>query len=157
MISPEMLRRFSLFAGVDPALFKEVAMISDEIELGEGKWLFHEGTEADALYLVLSGRVELTIDLDEKGQRQVGLSTMVEGDVVGWSALIEPYEFTLGARTLTSSKLVKISSSGLLNLMESNPTFGYTLMTRLAKALGERLTNLRVQFVSLAVDQGLVG
>lgn len=149
MISPETLRRFSLFAGIDPAAFKDLAMAGDEVNLKEGDWLFKEGEDADALYLILSGEVELKINLDEKGARQADLSTLVEGDVTGWSALLEPCAYTLNAVAAADTRVVKLDAAQLRELMDRNTNVGYVLMGRLAQALADRLTNLRVQFVSL--------
>lgn len=152
MISPEMLRRYSLFAGLDPALFKEIAMLGDEITLEKDEWLFHEDDEADALYLVASGAVELKIQLGQQAAAHFAdLSTLVEGDVVGWSALVEPYVYTLSAVAASPATLIRLDAPRLRALMDENSEFGYTLMSRLAGALGERLTHLRVQFVSLVV------
>lgn len=151
MISPEALRRFSLFAGLDPAVFKDLAMAGEEIDLPAGAVLFSEGGDADALYLISDGTVELKINMDEAGTRQFGLQTLVAGDVVGWSALVEPYRYTLSAAANTPVRLVRLDAGALHELMDADLELAYTLMHRLAQALGQRLTNLRVQFVSLVV------
>ncbi len=151
MISPETLRRFSLFAGLDPAWFKDIAMVGEEVKLAQGEWLFHEGDDADALYLVLNGSVELKIDLDVQSSRQADISTVSAGEVLGWSALVEPEVYTLGAVAASDVQLVRLDAAGLRKLMEQNCEFGFHLMRQLAKVLGQRLTNLRVQFVSLVV------
>ena len=149
MISPEVLRRFSLFAGLDPDMFKELAMVSEEVALSADEWLFEEGGDADALYLILSGTVELTINLDEAGKRKADLTTLVEGDVAGWSALVEPYVYTMGAKATSDTKVVKLDGEELREKMTANPEMGLLLMHHLAQALGQRLNNLRVQFISL--------
>lgn len=151
MISPETLRRFSLFAGLDPAWFKDIAMVGEEVKLAQGEWLFHEGDDADALYLVLNGSVELKINLDVQSSRQADISTVSAGEVLGWSALVEPEVYTLGAVAASDVQLVRLDAAGLRKLMEQNCEFGFHLMRQLAKVLGQRLTNLRVQFVSLVV------
>jgi CRP/FNR family transcriptional regulator, cyclic AMP receptor protein len=151
MISPETLRRFSLFAGLDPAWFKDIAMVGEEVKLAQGEWLFHEGDDADALYLVLNGSVELKINLDVQSSRQADISTVSAGEVIGWSALVEPEVYTLGAVAASDVQLVRLDAVGLRKLMEQNCEFGFHLMRQLAKVLGQRLTNLRVQFVSLVV------
>ncbi len=151
MISPETLRRFSLFAGFDPAWYKDIAMIGEEVRLAQGEWLFHEGEEAEGLYLVLSGSVDLKINLDEKGSRQADVSTAAAGETVGWSALVEPGLYTLGAVAASDVQLVRLDAAGIRGLMEQNCTMGFRLMQQLAKVLGQRLTDLRVRFVSLVV------
>ena len=151
MISPESLRRFSLFGGIDPAFFKDLAMLGENLSFSEGDWLFAEGAEAAGLYLLERGTVELKINLNEEGTEHADLSTLVEGNVIGWSALVEPYQYTLGAVATSDVSVIKLDALALRRMMASNPEMGYTIMTHLANALGERLTNLRVQFVSLTL------
>nr|MBN1228594.1 cyclic nucleotide-binding domain-containing protein [Anaerolineae bacterium] len=153
MISPEILRRFSLFAGIEPSRFNDIAMASEEISLSEGEWLFEEGDPASSLYLLLNGRVELKINLDEKGKRQADLHTMTGGSVIGLSSLVDPHIYTLSAQALSPVKLAKIDAHKMIEMMESDTDFGYTIMIGLSKILTDRLISLRIQFVSLAVDK----
>lgn len=148
MISPETLRRFSFFAGVEPALLKEIAMLGEEVAYQADEWLFHQGDPAEALYLILEGSVDLKMNLDEAGTRQVDVCTLVEGDVVGWSALVEPHVYTLGAVATGSTRLAKLDGAGLRNLMARDPAAGYWIMQRLTQVLARRLTNMRVRFAS---------
>jgi CRP-like cAMP-binding protein len=149
MISPEQLRRFSLFAGLDPGIFKELAMIGEEVTFGEGEWLFHERDEADAMFLVLSGTVDLKISLDKAGTRHADLATLVEGEMVGCSALVEPYTYGLGCVSSSEVRLVKMDAEGLRELMAQKPEQGLVLMSHVAQVIRSRLTNLRVRFVSI--------
>lgn len=149
MLSPETLRGSSLFAGMDPAFFDEIAMLGDEVEYLEGEWLFREGHKADAVFLLIEGSVELKINFDEAGERQQDLTTLVTGNFLGFSALLEPYVYTLSAAATTKTRAAKIDAAGLRKLMENNPAIGYRLMSGLASVIAERLTNLRMQFVSM--------
>ena len=149
MISPEVLRRFSLFAGLDAEVFKSLAMTGEEITVSAGEWLFREGAAADALYLIMDGAVDLKIDLNEAGTEQADLSSLVSGEVTGWSALVEPYVYTLGAVAMSDTCVARLDGAQLRALMEEQPEVGYTLMHRVAQVIATRLTNLRVRFVSL--------
>ena len=149
MISPEVLRRFTLFAGLDAEVFKSLAMTGEELTVSAGEWLFQEGADAEALYLVLEGTVDLKINVNEAGTEQADLSTLVAGDVMGWSALVEPYVYTLGAVATSEAKVARLDGAQMRALMDEQPEMGYILMHQVAQAIGTRLTNLRVRFVSL--------
>jgi CRP/FNR family cyclic AMP-dependent transcriptional regulator len=149
MISPEVLRRFTLFAGLDADVFKSLAMTGEEMAVSAGEWLFKEGADAEALYLILEGTIDLKININEAGTEQADLSTLVAGDVTGWSALVEPYVYTLGAVATSETKVARLDGAQLRALMEEQPEVGYTLMHQVAQAIALRLTNLRVRFVSL--------
>lgn len=149
MVSPELLRRFSLFADLDSGIYEELAIASKEISLRTGEWLFAEGDDANALYLVLEGRLDLKINMDPKGQRRQNISTVAEGHMMGWSALVEPYMYTLSAIALADCRLVSLQASAVRDMMERDPEMGYTIMKRLARSIGARLANLRLQFANL--------
>jgi CRP/FNR family cyclic AMP-dependent transcriptional regulator len=148
MISPETLRRFALFAGLEPAKFKNIAMIGEEVQCEEGCWIFREGDEAEYLYLIQSGQVDLKVRLDEAGEKHIDITRLGEGSSIGWSSLIEPYSYTLSAMAASSAILIKIDAGAMIEMMEEDVAMGYVLMKRLAEAIGERLTNLSVQFMS---------
>ncbi len=149
MVSPEKLRRFPLFAGLDDAMLKELAMASEEITLNEGEWLFHEGDRADALYVIFSGMIDLKIPVNEDDICPPSLCTLVAGEPLGWSALVEPYVYGLSALAITDVQLIKMDGVRVCELMGHYPTLGYQLMSRLTQIIGRRLTKLCVRFVSL--------
>ena len=149
MISPELLRRLHLFAGLDSEAFEDLAMMSEEQHFRHEAWLFYESDPANALYFILEGIVELKIDLDEAGTRHTDLTRLVKGDLIGWSALAEPHIYTLGACAVTPVEVIRLDAVKLRSYLDDHPTIGYRVMQRLAGQIGERLTNLRIQFVSL--------
>ncbi len=153
MISPETLRRFSLFAGIDPAMLKEVAMAGEEVTYAAGEWIFQEGDEAEALYLVLSGKLDLKIALGGgEHPKYADVCSLVEGEAAGMAALIEPHAYTLSAVAASDVKLARLDGASLRELMDKNHEFGYKMMSRVAQVMSGRLNNLRVQLVSLAGD-----
>jgi len=154
MVSPELLRRFPLFAGLDHALLKEIALAGDEIEVKKGERLFYQNAEADSLYLIISGALEPIIGLNADEAHFTPLPRLIDGDVMGWSALVEPHIYRFGALAETHARVIRLDADSLLAIMEQNPQAGYLIMKRLAQIIGERLTNLRVQFVSMMEHAG---
>jgi CRP-like cAMP-binding protein len=142
MIGSDTLRRFSLFVEVEQPFREELSAISQEKAISKGEWLFHEGDKADALYLVLHGQVELKLKLDEKRNLYVTLTTLGEGDALGWSAIVEPYVYTLGALALDQVKLLRLEGENLRLLLEKNPEQGYILMRNITRAMGSRVNLL---------------
>ena len=117
MLSPETLRRYPHFAGLDHCMLKALAMAGEKVTVKQDEWLFYEGEQADALYLVLSGAVELMVALDPKGAYHVDLCTLVEGDLLGWSAVVEPGIYRLSAVTISDTTLARWGGADLAALM----------------------------------------
>jgi len=149
MLSPETLRCYPLFAGLDHCAIKALSMIGEKIAVDKGEWLFYEGGEADALYLILQGRVDLMVALDHKGTRHVDLFTLVDGDLFGWSAVVEPGVYRLSAVSATDVVLARWDGVDLAELMTHHPAMGYKLMCRIVQIVGNRLAEFCVRFASL--------
>lgn len=147
MISPEILRRYPFFAQLGDEFLKELAMIGDEVVLADGVFLFHEGDEADALYVITRGVVDLMARLP--GDQHIDIEQLVEGDMIGWSAICEPTFYKLSAVTPSGARLLRIEGQAMRRIMEAYPDAGYRMMCHLTQTMGKRLTNLRARFVSL--------
>jgi CRP-like cAMP-binding protein len=151
MISAGELLRISLLAGLEPAFLEELASISENRPAQKDEWLFHEGDNADALYLIISGSIELKVNLDEKRGIRATLSTLNEGNAIGWSAMVKPYFYTLGAMVSSDAHLVRLDGSKLRALLEKHPEQGYILMNSIAQAMATRLNTLSERIPSLSL------
>jgi CRP-like cAMP-binding protein len=147
MISPEQLRRFPYFADVNEDGLKEVAMISDEVSGKAGSTLFSEGDKADSLYIITEGEIDLQYTLGSGELRTV--DTLVAGDMVVWSALVEPYRCTASGTLRKDTKLISINGPKLHELMESNKDVGYRMLISVTKLLATRLEGARVQLATI--------
>jgi CRP-like cAMP-binding protein len=152
MISPETLRFFPFFAGQDDYMLKEIAYISEEVTLGTGEWLFHQDEAALHFFVVLDGAVSLAlaIYLNGTGEKIEKLGSVGRGETLGWSSLVNPYIYTMGAHANSETHLIKIKAGALRQLMEDNPKFGYYLLKNLIEVITERLDYKCIQLLSLA-------
>ncbi len=148
MISPERLRRYPHFAGVSEEGLKEVAMISEEREFQAGQVLFNEGDPAEYLMILERGQVDIRYELGDGSQ--VTVDTLVGGDLMGWSALLDPYMLTASGVAKTSGRLIAVRAEPLRELCDENPAFGYRIMERVAQTLRSRLRGTRIQLVAQA-------
>lgn len=151
MISLQTLYRFPLFAGLDEETLKAIAIPSEMVEASRDEWLFHEGDPADSLYIVLEGSIDLKMALN--GDPHYGdLERLNFGEVVGWSGLVEPFIYTLGAVAVDDgTRLARLDAGQLRALMERDPAVGYRLMRRMAGIIRRRLAAMHTRFVSLMV------
>jgi NTE family protein len=98
-----------------------------------GEYLTHQGDEADAMYLMISGRLELT--------RGTGAGAVVEGSVgpggsVGESGVLTGEGHVLTARAVRDSEVLVIDRALVLSLVQESRVFRSALL----EFLGERLT-----------------
>jgi CRP-like cAMP-binding protein len=148
MISPEILRRYPYFAGIDEASLREIAMTAEEKQrIPAGSRVFSEGEPVKHVGLIISGEVNIQYLLGTGEMRTV--DTLVAGDLLGFSALIEPYKYTSFGTTTQQTDLVLIDARKLRDLCNRDHQLGYQLALHFAKLLADRLEGARVQLAAV--------
>jgi CRP-like cAMP-binding protein len=152
MISTEILRRYPFFSFLNADQLRELAMITNEVEVEKDAKLFAIGDEADALYFLTDGSFELhyvVIDEHEPDLRKDFLVGNINpGEILSISAVIEPYKLTATAIADSDSKLLRIDAEELRELCDEDQGLAYGLMAQVAKSTMERLHATRVQLAA---------
>jgi CRP-like cAMP-binding protein len=147
MISPELLRRYPYFADVQEEGLRQVAMISEVVTAATGGVIFDEGDAADDLYIITDGEVNIEYTLGSGEKRTV--DTVVAGELIMWSALVEPYKSTATGTANSETKLIAMDGKKLRDLCEKDHDLGYRMLICLTKLLAGRLEGARVQLATV--------
>jgi CRP-like cAMP-binding protein len=160
MISPEVIRRFPIFAKLGNEQIDTLAKLADQTPADPGDVLFKEGDKLDKFYLVAKGAVAIFIEVPaeeaaddiagqltrEMSMDEIVTSTVGTGDLFGTSALIPPYEATASAKALdTTCSLIAFDAKKLLEMFEEDCRFGYLMTQKAAQVLRERMRDLRIE------------
>jgi CRP/FNR family transcriptional regulator, cyclic AMP receptor protein len=138
------LRRAAIFGELQDTEVARLLAVARSQQCHKGECLFLLGDHADRLYVVLTGKVELTFPLSFGGVvRDVPVESKTPGSALGWSALVKPHRFTLSARGVETSELATFPRQDLLRVFEAEPRIGYVVMRHIAEVIGRRL--LQVQ------------
>jgi CRP-like cAMP-binding protein len=129
------LKQKDIFWAMGKDFVKEIMGISVTESLKQGELLFREGDPANAFYVLLKGRVKLS--LGETGQVVYVVSNA--GEAFGWSSLIGREIFSASAECMAPTKLLKFDNEKLQKILEEDPTNSLILFKRLAELLGNRL------------------
>lgn len=111
------------------------------------KFLFKENEEAQEFYILRSGKVALEIYTPEYGP--ITVQTIGEGEVLGWSWLIPPYEWNFDGRAVELTRAIALDGKCLRGKCEEDPVLGYELMKRLASVFEQRLYAMRLQLLDV--------
>jgi len=140
------LQRYRYFAGLPESAMQELAWISSLRPFKAGERLLEEGARATHLLIVKSGQVDIVYRLGDG--REVTAETAIAGEVLAWSALLEPYKLTASLVGTKDGELIALEGTKLRELCEADTWLGYQLMTEIARVLRDRLTGLRVQLAA---------
>lgn len=112
----------------------------DMEEHGPQTVLFQEGNTADALFVVISGEVELTLHGES-----LGIET--SGGIIGEMAITPSAKRSASATTLTNVKLARLNRDQLAGLMSESMEFSLHVMSILANRI--RAVN---QFITTRIE-----
>lgn len=156
MISPEVLRRYPFFNFMNHEQLRQIAMISEEVDLDEGETLFEMGDVASGLYLLEEGSIDLqyvVVDELKTGKRMAfHIGQINPGELVGISSVIEPHKVTATAVADTPSKLLKIDAAELRALEKADSALAYGLQQKVARAAMRRLHYARMELLAATAE-----
>jgi len=141
----EVLRRASLFAGLDDGHLEELVSRSRRRQYDARQTLFLEGDKAQGLYVVVSGRVKV-YKTSPKGREQT-LMIMGRGEPVGEVAVLSGESYPASAETLEPTEALYVPRQAFLDMVSREPE----VAMRLLSALSARLRS----FASLIEDLSL--
>jgi CRP-like cAMP-binding protein len=136
-----------IFSQLTPAELVLVSRAAREVHYAKGQRLFSAGREADACWIIHSGRIALDTFVPGKGP--VVIQTIEPGELVGWSWLVPPYRWHFGATAVEATTASQLDTIQLRALAEQDPRFGYRMALTLFKALLQRLHATRARLLEL--------
>jgi len=112
-----------------------------------GRRVFREDAAADHFWLLCSGVVSL--DFHVPGRGDVAIERIGEGDVLGWSWLMPPARWTLGAVAVGECRAIEFDARRVRTLMADDGDLGRELTARFVAVLAERLQAARQRLLEL--------
>lgn len=101
-----------------------------------GTVLFRADDDATTMYFIQSGRVAIRV---KEGKAEKTVYTAFEGDVLGWSTVVLPYQRTATAVVVEKAKVVAINTNKFQNFCEKNAAMCYRVAQNLNRAVIARL------------------
>ncbi|MCS6768645.1 MAG: cyclic nucleotide-binding domain-containing protein [Candidatus Nitrosocaldus sp.] len=143
----ESIRRHSFFRDMGVGDVSSIAVHAKHLTFDADRFIFREGEDADALYLITHGRVSLELSTAHRGR--IIIQTIEEDDVLGISWLSPPYKWHFDARALTLTRLIMIDAAQIRKRCEEDNAFGYRMMSRLVGIIMRRLQAVRLQLLEM--------
>ena len=143
MNESELLKSHPFCRGLSDAQVQELVPCARLTRFTEGAVIFREGGEADALYLILKGRVVLEQHIPGKGDVQ--LEDLTGGDMLGLSWLFPGGHWVLNARAVEPTESLALDAKAVHALMDGNAALGLALAKHVISQLYQRLERVRLQ------------
>ena len=132
-----IVKEIEIFKGIEPEVMNQIADICSEENYSKDFVLFKKGEKAENLYILEEGSVHLVI---ENGGT-ITYTLNEQGQVFGWSSMVEFGQYTASGICATDLKVLKIEKDRLDKIFSQYPDAGLRILKRLAAVISQRLTN----------------
>lgn len=136
-----------LFRNMDPDFLDTLAGCAKNLRIPADSYIFHEGDDADYIYLIREGHVAL--EISAPGQGRMVFQTVTTGGVLGLSWLIPPYRWRFDAHAKEECRVLQFDANCLRTKCDADPALGYAVMMQVMPEVVERLHDTRVQMLDL--------
>lgn len=145
------LRECPVFEALDDAELDRLEALTRSNEYEAGTTVFREGGVAEALYVLERGKLAIQMQIpmsQAQLSKKVTVDIVSANEVFGWSAVVEPYRYTLTAVCLEHSNVLAIDAVKLRNLLQDDTRIGYQVLSRLTGVVASRLDQTRHVLIS---------
>ena len=129
------IKQSELFTGTSMDFVKKFMDICEMSSHKKGEVLFRENDPARFFFILLNGRVKLSIGKPE----HVVYNAERNGEAFGWSSLIGGDVYSASAECLEPTKLLKTANNKLSRILDEDTENGIIFFKQLAATLGNRL------------------
>src|SRR5262245_15194617 len=129
----DLLARTPLFGAISPSLCETIAQEMRDARYRAGQSIFERGDPGNVIYLVMEGRVRLSVSTAEG--RELSFAHAVAGDIFGEIAALDGSPRSANASALTDVKMKSLAASALHRLIAANPVLSKSVIAFLCGRL----------------------
>jgi CRP-like cAMP-binding protein len=145
-----VLAKIPIFKDLSKKELRSIERILHRRSYKSDEVLFREGDPGVGMYIIESGRVNITL-----GHENKLLAVLSDNEFFGEIALLSETPRTATATSVANSSILGFFQSDLFGLLETNPRMGNKILLRLAQMIGDRLrfSNLENQQLKLKISK----
>jgi CRP-like cAMP-binding protein len=146
----DTLRTIPFFHGMNDEEISRIAELCHEDSYQPGELCQKAGEPARRINFITKGKVGVEFHLASiaVGSKDIVMYTLNDGDVFGWSALIQSPPWS-NLRVLEPTEVLWVDAEELSALCESDTRIGYTVMKIVSHLIASRLRRSRNAIVAI--------
>jgi len=153
MITPiYVLKKIPLFAPLPEADHENLASLVRRKAIRKGEHLFRQGDEGTALYIILQGRIKISVS---RRTDTVTLAILGQGEFLGEMALLDDLPRSADAMALEDSHLYALNRKDFLSFLKNNEHAVHAVLSALSLRL-RKTDNLLAEMCFLNLSVRLV-
>ncbi|KJK40799.1 regulatory protein [Streptomyces variegatus] len=131
---------------------EQLMSLAREVSFAIDERIFNEGVKADRFWIIHTGTVAL--DVHVPGRRAAVIETLGAGELLGWSWLVPPHHWHLGAQATSPVRAYEFDAAAVSELCGKDPELKQELLAYVAAVIAGRLRSARVRLLDLYAPYG---
>jgi CRP/FNR family cyclic AMP-dependent transcriptional regulator len=150
MVSASELRKQVLFEDIEKPELEKLAEEITEISLKKGDSLFKEADETKGIYLVRSGKVEIS-KVTPDGWKQT-LAVLTPGSFFGELSIMEKRRHEANAVALEKTDLLLLKKEVFEKLEKDKPDVALQIFKKIALTMSKNLRRMNEKFLNALIN-----
>ena len=131
------IKKISIFSDLDEKELATVLSYMKEQTLEKDALLFREGDPGREMFVILDGKVRVSVTTSDSNE--LTLAEMTGGSFIGEMTLIERLPRSATCKAVEESKLLRLDSDGLVELMNGHSAIAEKILYRILTTMTTRL------------------
>ena len=128
-----LLANTPLFSGLEPRTMLRLSKGAVLVDVSPGTMLFRRGDVADGLYVVIAGRIKLSLPCPDDDEKVIAL--LGPDDSFGEAAMFLDRKHIVSAEALARSKLVHVNKAAVDMSIKRDSHFAHRMVAMLSRRL----------------------
>jgi CRP-like cAMP-binding protein len=128
----QSLRQVPMFRDIDPARLKLLAFTSERVNFAEGQRFFSQGDAADAAYVILQGKADVSL---ESAGGAIKVAELGQNALVGEMGILSDSPRSATIIAVAPTTALRIDKRVFLELLTQFPQMSVAVMRELASRL----------------------
>ncbi|OAH09916.1 cyclic nucleotide-binding domain-containing protein [Streptomyces jeddahensis] len=147
-----MITRTGVFGSLPKSHHDQLVSLARKVSFPIDARIFNEGGQADRFWIIHTGTVAL--DLHVPGRRAAVIERLGAGKLLGWSWLVPPRRWQLGAQANSPVRAYEFDAAAVRRLCEKDPVLNHALYSYVAGMIARRLQAARTRLLDLYAPYG---
>lgn len=141
------MNRVVILKELDENMNDLLSPLFEEFSCQPGTVIFQQGEQAEFLYMVIEGKVDMSFKPYDG--IPITVSHVGKGGLFGWSAVVGSDNYTSTAIAIESVEAFRVHGSDLRKLCQEHPDAGKDILERLADGVSSRWKDAHKQVQSI--------
>lgn len=150
MVNAKELKKQVLFEDISDREMEKVAKVTKELSLKKDDFLFKEGDDTKGIYMIRSGKIEIT-KVTPDGWKQT-IAVLTPGHFFGELSILEKRKHEANALVIENTELLKLPKEEFEKMEKEDVALASQILKKLALVMSKNLRRMNEKFLNALIN-----